>query len=162
MKEFRIDRLFARACLGLVSAGVLALGCSRGEVVDGPPGKSVSGIIRYQGQPIADAIVTFMSQSLSVYGTTDGEGHFKLSAPGRGQNVPFDHYQVTVSKVAAAPTTELTEEQKHTPPNPRSPPPQGPAPKDLLPAKYKAAQTSELSADVSADGPAEFTFDLTD
>ncbi|HUY91877.1 MAG TPA: hypothetical protein VMV10_24265 [Pirellulales bacterium] len=164
MKEHRMGRSsLRRACLLFGCAGALALGCSKGKVVDGPPGKAVSGIVRYQGQPVAEAIVTFMSPSHTAYGSTDNEGHFKLSSPGRGENVPFDHYQVTVSKVAAAPTTELTEEQKHTPPDPKSLRSQQVAPpQDLLPAKYKAAESSELSADVAADGPEEFTFELAD
>lgn len=142
-------------------AGALATGCSKSKVVS-PPGKAVAGIVRYHGEPIADAIVTFMSSTFSAYGSTDDRGHFKLNAPGRGESVPFDYYQVTVSKMTAAPAKELTEEQKHTPPDRRALRLLVAPPQDLLPAKYKVANSSGLSADVEADGPEEFTFDLAD
>jgi hypothetical protein len=143
-------------------AAALAAGCSQAEAVDGPPGKKISGVVRYQGQPAADAIVTFMSPSYSAYASTDAEGRFQLNSPGRGTNVPFDHYQVTVSKTSAAAPKELSEVEQHTPPNPNSPPPPPPAPQDLLPVKYKTAASSGLTAEVAAAGPDEFTFDLTD
>jgi len=154
---------FGRASLLFAAATALAGGCSKSKVVDGPPGKAVAGIVRYHDQPVADAIVTFMSPSYSAYGSTDGEGHFKLNSPGRGDNVPFDHYRVTVVKTAPTAQKELTEAEQHTPPNPNAPsPPPPPPPADLLPAKYKAGASSGLAADVAASGPEEFTFDLAD
>lgn len=164
MKVDPIDRFGTRrlAYLLIAGAATLAAGCSKAEIVDGPPGKAIAGVVRYQGQPVAEAIVTFMSPSYSAYGSTDGEGRFKLNSPGRGESVPFDHYQVTVSKTAAAATKEMTDAEQHTPPNPNSPPPPAPPPQDLLPAKYKVAASSGLTAEVAAASPDEFTFELTD
>jgi hypothetical protein len=164
MQVHPIDRFaaFRFAYFLLAGAAMLAAGCSKHDVVDGPPGKAVAGIVRYQGQPVAEAIVTFMSPSYSAYGSTDGEGRFKLNSPGRGESVPFDHYQVTVVKSVPPAQRELTDAEQHTPPNPYAPLPPAAPPQDLLPAKYKAATSSGLAADVAASGPEEFAFDLTD
>lgn len=125
------------------------------------PGRPVEGKVTYHDQAVAGAIVTFSSPTASASGMTDDLGHFKLRTA-LGDNVPLGDYHVLVSKTEEMPRTgvEATSESDYRPPDPDAPPP--PAPKDLLPPKYNALESTTLTATVTEKGPNEFTFPLTD
>lgn len=125
------------------------------------PGKPVAGKVTYHDQPVAGAIVTFTSANASAAGVTDEQGQFKLRTA-LGENVPVGDYRVLVEKSEemARSGVGTTSEADYQPPDPDEPPP--PAPKDLLPAKYKVAESSGLTATVTEKGPNEFTFPLID
>ncbi|HJT30974.1 MAG TPA: carboxypeptidase-like regulatory domain-containing protein [Pirellulales bacterium] len=144
-------------CAWLVVLLCLA-GCGRKSQ---GPGKPVEGKVTYHDQPVAGATVTFSSTNASASGITDEQGHFKLRTA-IGENVPPGDYRVLVSKTEDAPRTgvEATSDADYKPPDPNEPPP--PAPKDLLPTKYKALESTDLTATVSDKAPNEFTFPLKD
>lgn len=125
------------------------------------PGKPVEGKVTYHDQPVAGAIVTFSSTNASASGITDEQGHFKLRTA-IGENVPPGDYRVLVSKTEEVPRTgvEATSDADYKPPDPNEPPP--PAPKDLLPTKYKSLEGTDLTATVTDKAPNEFTFPLKD
>jgi hypothetical protein len=147
-----------------VGAGLLmamaSAGCS-----DGPTGGSdrpdvvpASGTITYNGSAVEGATVVLVPEASSggyaASGLTDADGRFELStfAPDAGA-VP-GKYKVSVTKIeapASAAGPEGGHDESETPP-----------PKDLLPAKYKDAAKSELTAEIPADGTDELTFDLKD
>ena len=118
-------------------------------------GKRVTGTVTYNGAPVEGASVSFISPMASGYGSTDKEGHFTLRSS-KGEGVPVGDYKVTVVKTEAPPQEAQT---TYVPPDPNVPPPQ---PKDLLPAKYKQAETTPLSGNVTESGPNEVTLTLTD
>ncbi len=124
-------------------------------------GKPVVGKVTYHDQPVAGAIVTFSSASASASGMTDAQGKFKLRAA-LGENVPLGDYRVLVTKTEEMPQSGVAavSDADYQPPDEEAPPP--PAPKDLLPAQYKAVETTTLSATVTEKGPNDFTFPLTD
>ncbi|HVA51242.1 MAG TPA: carboxypeptidase-like regulatory domain-containing protein [Pirellulales bacterium] len=140
------------------AAFVLALcgGCNSKPHV---AGKTVTGTVTYNGSPVEGASVSFISPTASGYGSTDKEGRFTLRSA-QGEGVPVGEYKVTVVKTELPPTgKEATSDADYVPPDPDAPPAQ---PKDLLPAKYKLPESSQLSATVTEQGPNEVTLTLTD
>lgn len=122
-------------------------------------GKRVTGTVTYNGAPVEGASVSFISPTASGYGSTDKEGHFTLRSS-QGEGVPVGNYKVTVTKFEVLKTgKEATSEADYVPPDPNVPPPQ---PKDLLPAKYKQADTTPLSANVTESGPNDVPLTLSD
>lgn len=147
----------AGAVAGLLAALALA-GCG-GKKEEGS-GRPVTGKVTYNGQPVADATVTFVGPANSAFGRTDAEGNFKLRTT-VGEKVPLGDYQVTVMKTDTPPAPPASmNPEEYRPPDPNAPPP--PEPKDLVPAKYKNPTTSLLTASVKDSGENKFEFPLTD
>lgn len=122
-------------------------------------GKPVKGTVTYNGSPVEGATVSLVSPVTSGYGSTDKEGHFTIRNS-QGEGLPVGEYKVTVIKTEVPKTgKESTSEMDYVPPDPNAPPPQ---PKELLPAKYKQPETSQLGASVTESGPNEVTLTLTD
>ena len=120
-------------------------------------GKAVKGTVTYNGSPVEGAAVSFISPTASGYSSTDKEGHFTLRTS-QGEGLPVGEYKVTVVKTELPPDgKEATSDTDYVPPDPNAPPPQ---PKDLLPAKYKMPETSQLSASVTESGPNEVPLSL--
>lgn len=148
---------------GLGLAGIQ--GCSGGGGGGGDPnGKVVTGTVTYNGSPVEGANVTFMSANASAFGLTDAAGKYQLTTA-TGEKVSLGDYQVSIVKKESAAGAdaggdEPFNEETYVPPDPDAPPP--PEPKDLLPARYADATTSELSATVTADGENNFDFTLSD
>jgi hypothetical protein len=131
---------------------VLTLGCRGGNAELGTV--RVSGTVRFKGQPVADAIVNFLSPTPGLRGAvgkTDASGRFELTTLTPGDGAMPGSYGVVISKQEGLPT-----DSKPTG-LPDTKPPQG---KDLLPSKYKTTSTSGLTADVKARGTNRFDFDL--
>lgn len=135
------------------------IGCGGQGGVDGVV--PVSGDVRYQGAPVAGATVIFIPEGASraSSGMTDANGRFTLTTLRANDGVLPGKYRVTVAKIETS--GEMTEEEsqqyveKHgTPPPVTS--------KELLPAKYKNADTSGLVAEVPAGGSSDLVFELTD
>lgn len=142
--------------VSLALVAVPIFGCSSKAPVSG---KRVTGTVTYNGAPVEGASVSFISPTASGYGSTDKDGHFTLRSS-QGEGVPVGDYKVTVTKIEVlAAGKEATSETDYVPPDPNVPPPQ---PKDLLPAKYKQAETTPLSGNVTESGPNEVTLTLTD
>lgn len=156
---------FAGLCL--VALGTLVACKQQGTLSDTIP---VSGKVTFKGQPVGGAIVSFAPKSQggrAASGQTDASGVYKLTTLKAGDGALAGNYAVTVTKVAG--TVTATGE------------PADPAaameaaykahaagkdqkkeePKDELPAKYKSAETSGLTAEV-AKGKTTFDFDLVE
>jgi len=139
----------------LVGFGVLLslIGCGRGDY---PETVSVTGRVTLDGQPLPDAIVTFMpvDGQRSGSGTTDARGAFSLSTFQSGDGaVPGDH-QVAIMPSEPPPMPGGSGEEdfgERAPTAPYSPP---------FPARYGLPTTSGLAVTVSRDQKNDFTFDL--
>lgn len=141
---------------GLVSLVILT-GCSSGDA-ERPMRVPVTGKVIYQGKPVEGAHVTFVPQGQglnSAFGTTDAAGVFKLSTFEVDDGAQPGAYAVTISKMVI----EGGQKPGSEPLNTGTPPPP-PKTMDLLPAKYKAAATSNLSATVVEGKANEFPFEL--
>jgi len=145
---------------------VLLAGCSGGG---GPanrqPTKPVKVTVTYKGQPVADATITFINQegeAAPAFGKTDAQGVAKMKTYVEGDGAVLGQHKVTITKTetVGGGSTALQNSPDYVPP------PEGGAPlptaKSLIPEKYGLLATSNLTADVKADGKNEFTFDLKD
>lgn len=124
-----------------------------------PPVYSATGIVEYQGEPLAGAMVTFLSgkddgsdpNAQMAYGQTDRSGSFRLRRFPEYEGAVAGDYRVSVTKVEFIPTT---------PPNPDPERDYPPLEKSVLPDRYRDGKTSGLTATVTAEGPNEFRFVL--
>jgi hypothetical protein len=123
----------------------LATGCGSGR----PKCVVVSGVVTYRGKPLEGATVTFIpAKSRPASGFTDVQGRFTLQTFSAGDGVVLGEHVVCVTKTVVDPTiTEKT-------PYPRT--------TSLLPSRYGTPVRSPLKATVTAEGPNDFKFDLTD
>ncbi len=146
-------------CLLLLLASSGWIGCG------GPTGLAetvvATGTVTYHGQPVGDATVVFAPEGpgRAATGRTDAKGRFQLTTLVPGDGALCGKYRVTVFKtdVAGGMSEEesLAYVQKHgRPPTVTT--------KEMLPVKYKTAETSGLSAEVVTGGRNDFSFDLVD
>lgn len=155
-RRWRLGR-WAVSSSGLWLALMLT-GCSGGsaENPDWPSRVPAAGTVTYQGQPMAEAVVSFMNPDAQVTGTgtTDAEGHFTLTTYVADDGVVPGPQVVTVRCVQVTDNTPddvdvsaggVAEPQKVT---------------WLIPEKYSNATKSGLTATVTEGGENEFTFDL--
>lgn len=150
-----------RRCLRAVGLTVLAvvLGCS-GSDRNRPQTANAGGRVTLSGQPVADATVTFSPEGpgRAASGKTDAEGKFTLSTTNTIEGVVPGTYGVAISKQRTEGGMSEAESQAYYEKTGKPPPP--PTVIDELPEKYKSPASSLLRANVTAEGPNEFTFDL--
>jgi hypothetical protein len=110
----------------------------------------VEGVVKYNGQPVANAGVIFKPQSGPFsMGTTDAEGKFTLITANYPGAIVGEH-KVGISKTRTT-ATQVTGERL-----PRY------SVEYFIPQKYASPATSELSATVSrSKSDNHFTFELT-
>lgn len=129
---------------GAICASLLGCGSGSGLV-------PARGKVTYNGQSVAGATVTFLSSTgrLAI-GTTDANGEFSMKTQGLPGVVPGSH-QVGITKQASAgeakPMTPDEMMKMQAAQKGKSPA----APKNEIPGKYGAPQSSGLTAEASAD-----------
>ena len=135
-------------CGAAFLAAALALqlgGCGSGR----PDTVPVSGTVLYQGQPVVHASVMFIPEgSRAAAAKTDEQGRFSLLTFAPGDGGVLGEHTVVIGKYRQAPGGD-----------PDSPYPETVA---VLPEKYGSPLTSPLRATVTAEGPNDFRFELTD
>lgn len=148
-------------------AAVCLLGCGGGgSSANRLPVFPVHGKVTYKGQPVVGADVTFTSEESkkSAFGRTDDEGEYRLTTYSGNDGAVEGKQSVMIMKslppVATAPVAD-TESPEYIPPGFGPAPPPEP-PKNEIPAKYAAAETSGLIAIVNPDGDNEVNFELKD
>lgn len=135
--------------LGL--AACLLAGCQGAPTRAPSQPAQVKGKVTLDGQPLADAIVTFFMPTGAVFsGATDSAGNYQLWSSLGGEQTCAGHCKVTISKYVLPAGT--------TPEPGVSPLMQGG--KQLLPPKYADDEMTQLSADVPDQG-GSFDFALT-
>ncbi len=143
--------------LSVVAACVAASlpGCAKDRDPSLPKTVPVSVLVKYQQQPVAGAIVSFVADggSYSAAGMTDDAGVARLTTATEGDGAVPGKYQVAISKTSV----ETIQDPKDP-----SAPPLGRKETYGVPKKYGDAATSGLTANVSEGGKNEFPFDLTD
>ncbi|MFH1924813.1 MAG: carboxypeptidase-like regulatory domain-containing protein [Planctomycetota bacterium] len=164
----------ATACL----AGLLPFaGCGpTGPTL--PDTASATGTVTYQGEPVEGATVLFTRGSGNIaegemaIGKTGAGGRFELTTHVSGQadvkGAPAGAYKVAISKQIPPPEISESEYQamvdaanKISETGAMVPPDQQPPGLvEMFPPKYSVAVESELKAEVTAQGPNDFQFDL--
>jgi hypothetical protein len=137
-----------RQCTMVLSAVITALlaGCGSGN----PATYAVTGKVTYQGKPVKNAGVMFMpSSGRPASSLTDAEGRFTLRTFKDGDGAIGGENVVCISKTMPAPADNTKD-------------PMLKKMISLLPTCYATPTTSPLKVTVSATGPNDFTFNLTD
>lgn len=149
-------------CFRVLVAGLslaAAAGCAAPAAPKWERPKTVraGGVVRYNGQPLEGAHVTFSNPAanVSAAGLTDAQGRFTLTTFESGDGAVPGKQQVAVSKT-----------QQTGPPVDKSAAPvfrpggAPPALRWLIPRKYASAATSGLTAEVPEAGTDELVLDL--
>jgi hypothetical protein len=134
----------------LVAIMVIAatVGCGRSDM------GRVSGVVTYEGKPVADAVVTFRPQNRPMaIGRTDATGRFTLNTHSKGDGAVKGVNRVSIMPWSPAP-------ESFPEPGQAIPPLKEPERPDI-PKKYRQEETSGLEVEVSAGKRNEFTFELT-
>ena len=162
---FREAATIARVLHGVawscMSLNVLVFaGCSGS---DRPEMVPVSGTVMYRGEPLEGASVRFVGQiGRPAIGRTDADGRFTLTSFDEGDGAVLGEHAVTVTKYA----------------KPSFEPPKNPeggyifeseAEKlafydtpSVIPTRYENSDQSGLQFTVTAEGPNDFTIELTE
>lgn len=156
----RMKRLLVSAAL----AGVCA-GCGGS---DGPRFVPAGGTVTYKGQPLANANVIFAAEDgPAATATTDDAGHFELRTGAEIGAVPGS-YRVAIHAVSMESNlppglpdpetdpegyaTAVEEVMTNNPPSSES----------LIPDRYSRHDTSQLTYEVTEEGPNQFEIGLTE
>ena len=170
-------RILRTRGLLLLTACILGLasGCSRGRQY--PPTHSVSGVVTVEGQPVADAIVSFLPDDGQnpANGSTDASGRYELTSFTRGDGAMEGSFRVTIvkyekegeDKPAVSVEKPAVEEAESGETGNEGYVPAGmvvsqydTGPKNLLPKQYADQQKTPLAAAVRA-GDNSIDFDLS-
>ena len=160
-------KIFRTRGLLLITACILGLasGCSRGRQY--PPTHSVSGVVTVEGQPVADAIVSFLPDDGQnpANGSTDASGRYELTSFTRGDGAMEGSFRVTIvkyekegedkpaasaEKPAAEAESEETGNEDYVPAG-MVVSQYDTGPKNLLPKQYADQQKTPLTATVSPE-----------
>lgn len=153
--EIRSARPIAFAC-GVVLCAIGASGCE--PAGDGSPLAPARGSVYHRGQPLSDAVVTFApvgGERIAV-GRTDARGDFELSTFRPGDGAWIGSHRVSIQArgpdrpLSAEETNALGGEIRTLPGDPR------------IPERYFTVDASGQTAEVTAEGPNDFRFDLAD
>jgi len=110
----------------------------------------------FQGKPLEGALVLYhpVSGDTSSYGTTDADGRFLLTTFGDNDGAPEGSYKVVVTKFEyeVKPTAFDSPDEKAV----------ARIPKPMLPTKYSKQETTDLTANVSADGENDAVFEIVE
>ncbi len=138
----------------VITVCALSIGClGRRASEDQPRTYPVTGVVRYQGQPVEGAIVTFIGEKHSATGRTDAAGKYRLTTFTRDDGAVPGEYRVIISKFESGP---LQDDEANEPSGDEPTPPVA---RSLLPDEYANPETSLLRAKVLAQDN-EFDFDL--
>lgn len=130
--------------LGGAIAPLFVIGCGGSAGVKTYP---VKGVVTFQGQPLADGIVSFYPESgRPASGVTNAQGEFFLST-----FQPQDGAAAGAYKVALAEPTVQSAEGDYSVPEEKPP---------RFPVKYTDPSRSGLTAAVKPAADNTFTFDL--
>lgn len=155
--------------MSLLCLLILTPGCGDQAVSDRPETYPVSGVVTQNGTPVEGANVVFelADGSKSAVGTTDAQGRYTLTTFEAGDGAIAGRHKVTVSKYDRPATSSATgdaadaaNEDVGDYETADSETDADLEPKNLLPPQYADPATSGFTADVTADGPNEFNFDL--
>ncbi len=137
-----------------------AVGCGGVASKDQAETVPVAGTVVYEGQPVADAVVTFHGGPRQAVGRTDERGRFVLRTYEAGDGATVGSHVVTVTKYAggSADSGDEPVSMEAAMNQPTSPGP----PENVLPQKYADPAAGTLVLEVTADGENDFEVELSD
>jgi len=149
-----VNGLIPRRLMALAVAAAIAAagGCQPGAA--GPRTVPVAGVVTFRGEPAAGATVSFQptSPGRSAAGITDASGRYQLTTTARNDGAVPGDYKVVIVKFPQT-NTGTGPDEEYRPAAPSQP-------RNELPEKYAAAETSGLAVTVSAGSPNVCDFQL--
>ncbi|MGL4941825.1 MAG: carboxypeptidase-like regulatory domain-containing protein [Thermoguttaceae bacterium] len=149
-------------CVVLCSVFVAIAGCG----ADGVSVANVTGVVTYNGQPVADALVSFVptQEGRGASGMTVADGSFVLLTQGATQNgAMLGEYEVRVSKLIAVDASgKPLPPAEPKPYRPDAPPEKQPIVKSMLPKKYDGSEGKSPILQSVVKGKNHFVIDLKD
>lgn len=125
---------------------------------------AITGVVRWKGQPVADATVGFSGRHpetgrpVLAVGSTDKDGHFSVATRFSPRNSPrgvvIGSHRVTIQKMI--PPNGMSEEEYAN----RAAAGESIQLVPLFDQKYFSGDTTPLSVEVGEEGPFAFNFDL--
>lgn len=140
-------------------AALLSLGCGGGSdkfKAQRPKTVPAQGVVTYNGEPLAGAIVIFVPPQggTAASSATNAAGQFDAKAfPPDAGAVPGT-YKVTVTKNAPVPEAPSTPASHDTPTLPEQ------KPISLIPAKYTTATKTPLTVELGEKGNSDIKLEL--
>jgi len=132
-------------CCLAAALAIAGIGCSRSGL---PDTARVTGLVTYKGQPVAEAQVSFIpAQGRPASAGTGADGRFELTTFRLKDGAVLGEHTVTIEKTVPVAGQENDPYAKR---------------RSVIPEKYGSLKKSRLKATITAKGPNEFTFDLTD
>ncbi|MBI3461537.1 MAG: carboxypeptidase regulatory-like domain-containing protein [Planctomycetes bacterium] len=124
----------------------------------GPAMEPVTGVVSYNGRPVAGARITFVAPNSPrvAVGTTNEAGEFTLSTMSDGDGAVVGKHQVSITSFTPEAIARMSNAQQEA--LGRGQKVEG----SSLPTRYASFETSGLSANVEAGGENHFKFDLDD
>ena len=152
-------------CTGLIllSIGLLS-GCGGSDVpADRPATHEVTGIVKFKGEPIEGANVTFKPDGgeRGASGITDASGKYTLTTFSAGDGAIAGKYKVIVSKVEIQGGDPSYYDENSPNYGKEIPPEAEEKTVYVIPEKYGKVESSGLTATVS-EGSNDIPFDLTE
>ncbi len=143
----------------------LTIGCGPGNELPTPV--KVIGKVTYQGAALADVVVTFVPDKAPSpsSGPTNTQGEFELTTYAAGDGAFVGHHKVTISPkpTGGTPGASSVDGADYAKAMEAMQAPKTKSPEEpRFPAKYRAAETSDLEFTVQADAPNNATFELKD
>ncbi len=133
----------------------LLAGCGGSVEKDLPELAQVTGTVTLDGNPVADAQVTFIPEKgPTATGRTDSAGKYVLGTKGTDDGASVGKHKVTVAKVGGPPP-DATGAESYAIPDPNKPPAGG------IPQKYSDMVASGLTATVEAGKENQVDLPLT-
>lgn len=153
-------RWIARFCsAGLTVALAAGCGGQKNATWQRPKVVPAGGVVRFRGQPLDGALVTFVSQTVSASGRTDAEGRFTLTTFEAGDGAVPGKHTVCVSKVQLP---DSAPDKSAAPVWRPGRTPRSSEPRQLIPKRYADPATSGLTADVAEGGNTGIVITITD
>jgi len=150
---------FSAFCIALVLLNFVC-GCAKQTAIEGVV--PVTGIVRYQNEPVAGATVIFSpeGETRAASCITDADGRFQLTTLEAGDGALPGQYRVAIFKTEIINPLSQKQAQAYFHEHAGRMPPV--KTRQLLPEKYRQASTSKLVAQVAADNTNDFEFNLAD
>ena len=149
---------FVLVCV-IASVGPLLAGCGQGASLN-----RATGTVRYKGQPVEGAIVTFRcdEQSKVATGTTDAGGRFELNTYSAGKGAVAGKHKVTVTKFSAPAGVSTVSSMEEMVQAAKQPQTASATQTNQLPKRYEKPETSLLEFEVTSGGENDFQIELVD
>jgi hypothetical protein len=147
---------------------VFIAGCGdAGPKIPRPTVFPVHGVVKYNGEPVVGADVTFTSESenRSAFGRTDEKGVYHLTTFSGNDGAVEGKQTVLIVKTLIPTSTSAPpsiDSEEYVPPGYETEPLAAEEPNSVIPAKYAKAETSGLLAVVNAENDNEIDFNLVD